>query len=272
PRVLWSVRTAAPEDVRQKPMTRGLIRLGAMLSDRPEAILYNSRTSAGQHEALGYAADKTRVIPNGFELGRFGPDAEAYRVVREELGVPAHAGLIGLFGRYHPVKDQAGFLRAASLLAPHAPDWYYVLAGRDVDAHNAALQSQIAEAGLEGRVRLLGERRDMPRLFAAMDVVASASKLEAFSNVIGEAMASGVPCVVTDVGDSAWIVGDTGRAVPPEQPQALADALAELVGMDVEARRALGRAARARVSEHFAIEQIAAQYERLYAAESELVV
>lgn len=264
PRVLWGVRTTAPEGVRQNRMTRGLIRLGAWLSPRPEAILYNSRTSARQHEALGYDATKTLVIPNGFELTRFGPDAAAYAAIREELGLSPEARLVGLFGRYHPVKDQANFLKAASLLAPRSPDWYYVLAGRDVDMHNAALQSQIAATGLEGRVRLLGERPDMPRLFAAMDVVASASKLEAFSNVIGEAMASAVPCVVTDVGDSAWIVGETGRVVPPENAEALAAALGELMAMDADARHALGRAARERVAEHFAIEAIAAQYERLY--------
>ena len=140
----------------------------------------------------------------------------------------------------------------------------FILAGTEVEPSNRELMNLISSLGLEPSVRLLGRRNDIPEITAALDIASSSSYGEGFSNAIGEAMSCGVPCVVTDVGDSAWIVGDTGKVVPPRDPTALANALRELVNMGAVARRALGERARQRVVENFSLEAVVRQYEDLY--------
>src|SRR5262249_13530770 len=159
------------------------------------------------------------------DLDRFAPDPKAYAAVRTELGLAPGATLVGVVGRHHPLKDHATFLRAAALLAGERGRVHFVLAGRGLEPGNPALEPLVGDTALRGRVHLLGERDDMPRLLAALDVLALSSVSESFPNVVGEAMACGVPCVVTDVGDAARIVGPTGIVVQPGNPAALADGL-----------------------------------------------
>ncbi len=109
-----------------------------------------------------------------------------------------------------------------------------------------------------------GVRADIGRFTAALDIASSCSYSESFANVIGEAMACSVPSVATDVGISAWIVGDTGRIVPPRNPEALADAWRELIELGAAGRKALGTAARSRVTNYFSLASVVQQYEGLY--------
>jgi glycosyltransferase involved in cell wall biosynthesis len=139
-----------------------------------------------------------------------------------------------------------------------------MLVGRGVDDDNTELRRLIQESGLAGRTHLLGERDDVPRLTAALDVFSLSSYCESFPNVIGEAMACGVPCVVTDVGDASLIVEETGRVVPPRDPSALAGAWAEMIELGEERRAALGRAALARVRGLFPVKSVVRRYEALY--------
>jgi glycosyltransferase involved in cell wall biosynthesis len=139
-----------------------------------------------------------------------------------------------------------------------------VLCGERIDEKNETLFGWIKASALEANARLLGRRDDVPRLIAAFDIATSSSLGESFPNVIGEAMACGVPCVVTDVGDSAMIVGDTGRIAPPQNPQALAQAWRELLALEAEERMRMGQAARARVQEHFDLAMIVKRYEEFY--------
>lgn len=264
--VVWGVHNSIDDLAAEKRMTAATVRLGARLSARPRRIVYVSRASADQHEAIGYRPDRRAVIPNGFDLGRLRPDAGAYASVRAGLGIPKDAPLVGLIARYHPMKDHANFLDAAGLLAKRDRTVRFVLAGTGVDASNGELAARISEPGLRGRVHLLGERDDVYRITAALDVAASASAWgEAFPMVVGEAMACGVPCVVTDVGDSAWLVGDTGLVVPPRDPVALAAAWEELLRMDRASRTSLGERARARISSNFSLSEITRRYNALYA-------
>jgi len=185
--------------------------------------------------------------------------------VRAELGLDVGTPLIGLVARYHPMKDHANFLTATSLLAKQDPTAHFLLVGPNVDASNQELSAKIATLGLQERVHLLGERRDIPRINAALDIASTTSCWgEGFPNVIGEAMACGVPCVVTDVGDSALIVGETGRVVPPRDPRALAAAWRDMLQMDRETRGGLGERARARIVTHFSLNEIARRHEKLY--------
>jgi glycosyltransferase involved in cell wall biosynthesis len=228
-------------------------------------IIYNSHTSARQHEALGYLPGKRAIIPNGFDCKLFRPDADARSKVRKELGIAEQNVLIGLIARDHPMKDHIGFLRAAGQVLRSCPEARFLLAGAGVNDHNLALGKAIAEEGLKGTVFLLGERSDTERLNAALDIACSASAWgEGFSNSIGEAMACGVPCVVTDIGDSALLVGGTGCAVAARDPGALAAAILDLATAGGERRRHLGERARSRIQEEFSLPSIVQRYEGLY--------
>jgi glycosyltransferase involved in cell wall biosynthesis len=238
--------------------------LSARLSVRPDRIVSDSNASARVHQAeLNFCAKRWEVIPNGFDPEQFHPSGQARADVRAELSLPGDALLIGLIGRYHPVKDHAGFLEAAALLRREAPEAYFLVVGRGV-GDNALLAAQVQALGLEGAVHLLPERPDVPRLAAALDIAVSSSYSESLPSTVGEAMSCGVPCVVTDVGDSAWLVGDTGLAVPPHNPAALAEACAGLVRSGSERRRILGLAARQRIVREFSLDAFATRYERVY--------
>jgi glycosyltransferase involved in cell wall biosynthesis len=204
------------------------------------------------------------LIPNGFDIDTFRPDPAARHDVRRELGLPPETPLIGLVARYDPAKDHRTFLRAAAWLHQIAPDVHFVLCGDDVDWHHPELATWIDRSGLRGACHLLGRRHDVQRLHASFDVATLTSLSEGFPNVVGEAMACGVPCVATDVGDAAWIVGETGRIVPPRDPQALADAWHALLTLPSQERQTLGLAARARIAEHFALPGVIDQYAALY--------
>jgi len=265
--VVWNIRQSLYDLRYEKRATAFLIRLGARVSMRPRAIVYNSETSAKQHEALGYHPHGRVILPNGFDPEMFKPDAQARREVRSELAVGEETKLIGLIARFHPMKDHANFIQAASLLVRERDDVAFLLAGKGVDPNNESLVNQLNEESLMERFRLLGERGDVAHLTAALDLATSSSAYnEGFPNVIGEAMLCGVPCVVTDVGDSAKIVGHTGKVAPPRNPQALAEAWQALLSLPEAKLETLKQSARQRVLDRYAIEKVTADYVQLYRA------
>jgi glycosyltransferase involved in cell wall biosynthesis len=204
------------------------------------------------------------VLPNGFDLEVFKPDPAARLSVRQELGLPEEALFIGLVGRFYPLKDHYNFIDAAARLRAELPEIHFLLCGEGITPENKELAEWVNASGIRAHCHMLGQREDIPRITAALDIACSSSYMEGFPNVIGEAMACGVPCVVTDVGDSALLVGDTGMVVPPKNPQALANAWRELIEMGPDRRASLGEAARRRVGESFSLPAIAARYEELY--------
>ncbi len=264
--VVWNIRGTNTDLAQEKWMTAATIWLNAKLSGWPVKIINNSRNSVVQHEKiLGFSATNTVIIPNGFDVEQFKPSPEAYQAIRNLLGLPSDTLLVGLIGRYHPMKDHGNFLRAVSLLSKTHPAVRFILAGTGVDASNGEVTSLVHELGFESSVVLLGRRDDIPEITAALDVACSSSSYgEGFSNAIGEAMSCGVPCVVTDVGDSAWIVGDTGKVVPPRDPVALAAGLRDLLDRDAVIRLALAERARQRIVDNFSLETVVRQYEVLY--------
>jgi glycosyltransferase involved in cell wall biosynthesis len=262
--VIWNIRQSLYSLSYEKPITRMVIKCGALLSGYATRILYNSSTGAGHHEKIGYNRGKSLIIPNGFDTDMFSPSEAARYSLRQELGLDADTLLIGLIGRYHAMKDHETFLKAAAKLHETHPTVHFLLAGTDVTVQNQQLSAMFGEGDLSGNVHLLGERNDIPRLTAALDFAALSSFAEGFPNVVGEAMSCAVPCAVTNVGDAAWIVGDTGIVVPPRHPEALASAWAELIGMGTEKRMILGEKARERIIEHYSLPSVVKQYERLY--------
>jgi len=264
--VVWCIQQGDLSPENNKRLTLRTARACALVSrGLATRIVCCSEASRRTHIAAGYAAEKMVVIPNAADITTFGPDSAARDSVRKELEISSNALIIGLVGRFHPQKDHGNFIRAAALLHRVKPDVHFLLCGSDVTWDNSQLAQWIREAGIMDRCHLLGRRDDTPRLTAAFDIATSSSGHgEGFPMVLGEAMGCGVPCVVTDVGDSALIVGDTGRVVPPRDPSALASAWVELIDIGAEGREKLGIAARRRVKEQFNLPVIVERYEELY--------
>ena len=263
--VLWNVRQSLATLDAEKPLTAIIIRLCARFSAKTARVIYNSYTAARQHEELGYRSAKTAIISNGFNIQIFKPDSDARVLIRRELRVREESMLIGLVARYHPMKDHETFLQAAALLSQVYPTIYFVLVGDGVDESNPKLSELVEKFNLKARVLMLGGRKDIPKINAALDVAVNVSwRGEAFSNSLGEAMACGIPCVVTDVGDSAWVLGETGKVIPARNSEALSTAIQELLDAGLQSRQMLGTLARQRVKENFSIEYVAKQYSTLY--------
>ncbi|MDB5888916.1 MAG: glycosyltransferase [Rhodocyclales bacterium] len=244
--------------------TRAVIRLDALLSHLANRTIYVAHGAAEQHVARGYSKRAAMVVPNGFDTQRFAPDSETRRARRAELRFSDADFVIGTVGRYHPVKDHAGFLRAAIEVAQRFAHVRFVMAGAGLDMHNVELAPLLMHRALHGRVSMLGARDDVPRLMQALDLFVLSSLSEGLPNVVAEAMSCGVPCVVTRVGDASWMVGDSGWVVAPQNSVELAAGMVEAIEAGPEQLAMRGTAARARIGAELAIEGVAQRYLDLY--------
>ena len=264
--VAWGIHISQLDAPRTKKSTLLTVQAGARLSRFvPSRIVCCAQSALELHEKIGYDARKMQVIPNGFDLDDFRPDPSARESVRRELGLETDTPLVGLIGRFHPQKDHENFVRAAQIMAQSDEQTHFVLVGASSEWSNELLARPIEQAGLKARFHLLGRRDDIARLSAAFDVLALSSAYgEAFPLVVGQAMACETVCAVTDVGDSADLVGDTGRIVAPRDSGALARAIGELLALAPDERAALGKRARRRIEERFSIQSVTARYEELW--------
>lgn len=258
----WNIRQSLEGFDELKLSTRTIINLGARLSAGPSAILYNSARARAQHEARGYACARGQIITNGFDARKWAPDSDAARRLRQEVGLHADAMIIGFVGRGHSDKDIPNLLSAFRHVSMTNPTAHLVCVGLDIE-------ERYSSYGGDSRVVYLGQRQDIERLMPGFDVLCLSSSFEGFPNVIGEAMACGVPCVTTDVGDAATVVADTGWVTPPRDSAALADALLQALAVSSEERWARGHAARARIKKHYSLESVVDQYRSLYTRLSE---
>jgi glycosyltransferase involved in cell wall biosynthesis len=264
PAIVWNIRCSHLVMSDYSASLPSIIRILALSSRRPAAVVCNSVAGQQVHHELGYRPRRWEIIPNGVDIEVVLPTAAARAQLREELHLPASSSVVGLIGRFHPMKGHTDFLQAAARVCRETDDVYFVAIGRGVGS-SGALRQLLAELGIERRIRLMEERTDVAGVLAGLDVVVSASTSgEGFPNVIVEAMAAGVPCVVTDVGDAAAIVGDSGVVVRPADPPALASGISQLLRLSTEKRASLARRVRERVVEEFSIRQAATRYEQLY--------
>jgi glycosyltransferase involved in cell wall biosynthesis len=260
-RIAWNVRASEVDMVPYGGVSRWTRRAAAWISGRPDAVIVNSRAGQRTHEALGYHPKRWVWIPNGVDPSEFRPCPGLRPAVRRELDIDERAFVFGVIARWDPIKGIDLIIDAAARLGRDA---CFVLVGRGLDAGNAALAGAIERAGLGHSVRLLGERTDVARIHAALDCVVMPSRGEGFPNAVVEAMASGLPCVVTDVGDAAFLVADTGWVVAHKDRTALAEACRRAIDQPIADTRRLGAAARARVEEHFSLDRITRAYEAFY--------
>jgi glycosyltransferase involved in cell wall biosynthesis len=266
PPVIWTVHEGL-EHYRTEPLRKQLqLRAWSLISNLPECMMYVSHLNCEQHLDWGFKNRKALVMTNGVDTQTFKPNLSARIKVRESLGIPQDAFVIGITARFHPVKNHVGFLRGAALLNKTHPDVHFVMVGTDIDENNSALTEIINANNLQNNVHLLGNREDIPDIVNAYDVAALTSLGEAFPLTLGEAMASAVPCVATNVGDNKFIIQDTGRVVPANDDQALATAWQELVEMDKASFKALGNAALQRALDNFTLKEQVQAHETLYEA------
>ena len=265
--VFWNVRHSLADPMVEKRSSRALFALSARLSRSVQGIIYNSRTAAKEHAAIGFDPSRAIHIPNGFDLSSYHPDPSARERLEALFGLPGGGTLVGMIARNHPMKDHAMLVRAVARARAAGHDLRLLLVGPGMDRPGTALTRAIAECLPPETVTLAGERTDLANWLPGLDMLALSSAWgEAFPNILGEAMACGVPCIATDVGDSAWVVGESGLIVPPRDIEAMGAALARMAGLDVTTRRNLGATGRARAIAHFDINDIAVQYRRLYAS------
>jgi glycosyltransferase involved in cell wall biosynthesis len=266
-RIFWGIRHSTLEAEKSRYKTIAIARVNGWLSHWiPTAIVCCAERAREAHRALGYASEKLIVIPNGYDLSHFQPDNEARIRLRTEWGVTDGMMLLGMVGRFHPVKDYENLLRAIVQLKQAKKAFRFVLVGKGLDEKNKRLASWLKEYSLCDDILLLGQRNDVPDVMNALDVHVLSSASEAFPNVLAEAMACGTPCVTTDVGDASLIVGDIGWVVPPHDSQALASAIQDALEQftNVEAWQDRKVAARKRIESKFSIETMVAAYNHLW--------
>lgn len=265
-RIVWGIRTANLSPALNSRFTLIVAWLCARLSGfLPVAIATCSVEAAKEHKKMGYDPTKFYVIPNGFDLRAYAPDTAKREQLRKEWGIAPNELLFGCVARWDPYKDHPNLLQALSAVAGSGGAVRCVLVGGGLSTRNAGLMGLLAQYNLESSVVLAGPRSDIPSVMNALDFHLLPSASEAFPNVVAEAMACGTPCVVTNVGDAAVIVGDTGWVVPPKNPVLLARAIEEArdgFGGENDAKRRID--ARQRIEDNFSLEKMAQDYLHLW--------
>jgi glycosyltransferase involved in cell wall biosynthesis len=257
-RVTWSVRASDVDLTHYDWLSRLTYWMERRFSRFPDLIVSNSDAGRQYAVAQGFPAnDRFIVIPNGIDVERFRPSPILREAVRAEWGVSPKETLVGIIGRLDPMKDHPTFLEAAAILAGRKQGMRFVSVGDGPPDYAARLREQARRLGLERTMIWAGPRGDLPAAYNALDLLVSSSAFgEGFSNVLGEGMACGVPCIATDVGDAREILGDAGIVVPRRDPEALAAGIVALLDRLSFERATLCAALRQRISEKFSVEKL----------------
>ncbi len=254
-KIVWCLRSSYMDFAKYDWLPAFLHRLGAILSPTADLIIANSEAGRRFHAENGYRHDRMIVIHNGIDTATYRPDAGAGQRLRAEWNVEEGNRLIGLVARLDPVKDHQTFLRAAAIVYSLRQDARFVCIGGGPEDYAKELREMAASLGVEAL--WAGERSDMRAVYNALDIACCSSYGEGFPNAIAEAMACGVPCVATNVGDLSVLLGSTGVVVPPRDPRALAAGMKKLVErLDSNAEN-LRRSARERILSEFDASRLA---------------
>ncbi len=213
-KLIWNIRHSNLDKDANKSLTLRIVKINSYLSKYVDHVTYNSYKALDNHLKIGYLEKNLKVIPNGFELDEFKFEPDARQRVRRELGLKENCRAVITVGRWDVQKDYYTLFKSLNVLRGTEIKYKMIMVGANLDCTNDELISLIKRYDLKDKVILLGRRDDIPALLSAADIYISPSLGESFSNAIGEAMACELPCIVTDVGDSKIIVGDTGTVVP----------------------------------------------------------
>lgn len=263
-KLIWGIRRSNLDSRFNKLSTMLIAKLNSKLSKKVDIVVSCSIKAKEAHLRFGYFNKNMVVIPNGFEMNFLKNNSSYSKEFRSIINQPKDTPLILHVGRWNALKDHENLLKALKEINKYNIKFHAVLVGPNIDEDNYELADLINKYKLQKYVSLLGVRKDIPMIMSGADIFVSSSRDEGFPNVIGEAMACETPCVVTDAGDSSYIVGETGIVVPTNNFNALAKGIIDMLSFSEAERKHLGVLARRRVISHFDILKVVKQFEELY--------
>lgn len=262
-RCIWCIRAALATYPQLNQRSKAVIVLNAWLSWLPDQILYNSRKSQTDHEDFGYSSKRSALIQNGFDTEQMSPSATDRLHIRSELSIAGDTPVVGLVGRHHFDKDIENYIRAAVLVLKENSNYQFFAIGSGIHYGNQKLATLVPDH-LKSKIQLLGPKPNPFLYLNAFDLFVSSSRTESFANAIGEALCAGLPCVATDVGDSATIVKDSGLIVPKENPEALAEGILNILNLPKETLKIMAQKARDRAVSDYNLTKVAETFLQYY--------
>ncbi|NNH79061.1 glycosyltransferase [Acinetobacter sp. ANC 5380] len=248
PKVFWGIHHSLASPKEESIATKLSLVIGKILSVKPAGIIYCAHSSLQQHQQYGLYNSNAQVIANGVSLDKFQPNPN--------LHAPC---VIGFAGRYHTAKGYPYLFETIAKLKDQPV--IFKIAGQGANLDNPEIKGYFEQYQLdENQVRLLDQISDMPAFYQSIDAFLMTSITEGFPNVLVEAMASGLPCISTDVGDAKYIVQGLGSIVPPRDADALAKAVMDYVYLSPSQKLELKQLTRQRVEQNFSIEYVSQQY------------
>ena len=262
--IFWGIHsTAIPQG--RVSVTYWLVRLCALLSHFiPYRIVCCAHSARNAHIKLNYSEKKLIVVPNGYDFSVYHVNTEMRDHLRSYLNIDSADIVVGIVGRFDPLKDFSNFISAASYIVSRRNDVKFLMVGANLDWSNPTLCLWLEKFGLQSSFRLVGYKSNIPDYLSVMDIFCLSSVSEAFPNVVVEAMAIGLPCVVTQAGDAADILSDARFVVPVSDSVMLANALLRMCDLDPFSRKVLGEGNAKRVREKYCIEKICKDYKDVY--------
>ena len=265
--IIWNIRYSKLELKKTKISSFILIKILSKLSFLiPKSIIVVSKSAKKNCENLNYSKKKLFLIPNGYDLSILNPNKTQRTYIRKKWKIKKQVPLIGNVARYDPKKDHINLLNALSLIRLKNIDFLCILVGLNIDKNNKNLVSEIKKLKLNKHVKLLGQKRNISQVMNGLDIyIQSSSNGEGFPNVVAEAMACGTPCVVTDVGDAAFIVGKTGLVVNPKDPKRLAKSIENTI-YEISSKNWMKKCnqARLRIKNNFDITKMIKSYNEVW--------
>lgn len=263
--VVWGIHFTADPNQNATWHRKLSMQLSAFISRRvPASIICCSETALREHAKAGYAPEKLHVIHNGVSTNQFVFSENFRTKLRKQLNLPPDAFVIGIPARFHPVKDHPTFFKAAQSMHEKGHLVDFVLCGSGLTPDNPKLAKLMQGLSQPQRFHLLGECSNMAEIYPALDLVTLSSDYETLPITLLEAMSSSRPCVATNVGDCATIIGDTGTLVPRRDAHALSQAWQTIAELGSQKRGELGQRARSRIQAQFSVEIAAKQYLNIY--------
>lgn len=257
PHIVWNVRCSNMDLTQYSWRTTLIVKILKYLSPLPDAIITNSHAGRVFHTKLGYKSKRWVRIPNGIDTDYFKTDKASGLKLRQSLDIPKDAIVVGMLGRVDPMKDYPTFLKAMLKISRTYKNVFSIVAGKDTDTAKWPI--------LPPRMIRLGTWEKVPEFLNALDVMVLSSAFgEGFPNVIGEALACGIPAITTNVGDAALIVQNQAQIVPSGDVEKLFLALKEMLALSSKARIAIGQEGRERILTSYSLSIMRKRYTSFY--------
>jgi glycosyltransferase involved in cell wall biosynthesis len=265
--LIWNVRHSDFNKDYTKKSLLILVKVLAKFSYfLPKKIIFCSKSSIKLHTRIGYQEYKMEYVPNGYDIQKFRPSPLKKSIFRKKIDMNNQVTLLGCVARFHPQKDHKNLIHALNILKRNKIFFRCILVGFGINKKNKILVNLIKEFDLDNEIILLGSQNNINRIMKKIDIHILASEYgEAFPNVVAEAMASGTPCVVTDVGDSSLIVGKTGWTVKTRNSKSLANSIMKAIKKSKSKEwNYQCQAARNRIVNKFTIKKMINNYNKIW--------